>query len=168
MSNTDVLPTTIDSKPVVCSSGCHSCGKTLLRAIVYAPLILIFGALAALAMYPDLADYGYPLIGKPSHIGFTGERPCSIEFGNSNCSMPVVLPGSCSIPSNPSTPNATGGDGCCPISRARQISSEPKVESTPATEKASGSFVADSATAQEIPADATLPLNLVDSDVPSN
>ena len=167
MSNTNELPTTDESKPVVCSSGCHSCGKGLLRAAVYAPVVLTLCALAALAMYPDLADYGYPLIGKPSLTGFTGERPCSIEFGSSNCSIPA-LPGNCSFPSNPSASNATERDGCCPMSRARQISPEAKVESTRTADEASGDFVTDSTTAEQIPADATLPLNLVDSNVPSN
>ena len=167
MSDTKNLPTKIDAKPVACSSGCKSCGKSILRAALYTPLILFFGALAALAMYPDLADYGYPLIGKPSHIGFTGERPCSIEFGNSKCSLPA-LPGSCSIPLNPSMSKSTESDGCCPMSRARQISSEVKAKSTTTAEEASGNFVTDSSTAQEIPADAMLPLNIVDADVLSN
>jgi hypothetical protein len=165
MSNTNDLPTNVDSNPVACSSGCHMCGNGVLRAVAYAPVVLILSGLAALAMFPDLADYGYPLIGKPSHTGFTGERPCSVEFGNSNCSVPS-LPGSCAIPSNPSASNATENDGCCPMSRARQISSE--VESTPTADQASGDFVTDSVTSEVAPADATLPLNIVDSDVPSN
>ena len=167
MSNTNDLPTIVESNPVACSSSCHMCGKGILRAVVYAPLALILSGLAALAMFPDLADYGYPLIGKPSHTGFTGERPCSVEFGNTNCSMPA-LPGSCAFPSNPSASNATESDGCCPMSRARQISSEAKVESTPTADEASGDFVTDSVTSEVIPADATLPLNIVASEVPSN
>jgi hypothetical protein len=169
MSNTNELPTTDESKPIVCSSGCHSCGKGILRAAVYAPVVLIFGALAALAMFPDLADYGYPLIGNPSHTGFTGERPCSIILGNSSCSASVALPGSCSFSSNPSSSNSTESSGCCPMSRARQISSEANTESPATAEEVSGDFVTESTSIiEEIPADATLPLNLVDSEVPSN
>ena len=54
------------------------------------------------------------------------------------------------------------------MSRARQISSEAKVESTPTADEASGDFVTDSVTSEVIPADATLPLNIVASEVPSN
>ncbi len=167
MSNTNDLPTTVNSNPVACSRGCQMCGKGILRAVVYAPVVLILSGLAALAMFPDLADYGYPLIGKPSHTGFTGERPCSVEFGNSNCSVPA-LPGSCAFPSNPSASNATESDGCCLMNRARHISSEPKVESTSTADEASGDFETDSVTSEVIPADATLPLNTVDTEVSSN
>jgi hypothetical protein len=168
MSNSYDPRTTAESKPIVFSSGCHSCGKGVLRATVYASVVLILGGLAALAMFPDLADYGYPLIGNPSHTGFIGERPCSVEYGNSNCSMPADLPGSCSFPSNPSTSSSTEGGGCCSMIRARQISSDAKVDSAPSAEEASGDFVTKSVIVEEIPADATLPLNVVESDVPSN
>ena len=52
--------------------------------------------------------------------------------------------------------------------RARQISSDAKVDSAPSAEEASGDFVTKSVIVEEIPADATLPLNVVESDVPSN
>ena len=166
MPNANDLPKADEPMPPVCSRDCYSCGKAMLRAAVYAPVILILGALAALVMFPDLADYGYPLIGNPSHIGFNGEPPCSIPIGKSDCSVQATLPGSCSFPSNTSASNATERTDCWPMSRARQNSSETTVESAPDAESASGDFMTDSETIEEIFADATLPLNFVDSEVP--
>ena len=170
MSNKIDLPTTSESNPDACSSGCPACcsSKGLLRAVAYMPVVMVLGALAALAMFPDLADYGYPLIGNPSHTGFTGEHPCSITSGNSSCSVAPALPGSCSFPSTPSTANSTESGGCCPTSRAGQISTEVKVESNKAAEEASGDVAGGSITSDELPADATSPLNIVDLEVPSN
>jgi hypothetical protein len=155
MSNTNDLPAIVESKPLVCSCDCRSCCNGILRAALFAPVVLFLGALAAVAMFPDLADYGYPLFGKPSHTGFTGERPCSMEIGN------------CSFPTNPTSLNSSERDGCCPISRAFQFSFESKDDSEPTAEDASGDFVTKSAISEEIHADTTLPLTLVESEVSS-
>ncbi len=168
MSNTNDLPTTVGSKSGVFGSGCDSCGRGILRAVVFAPVILILGAFAALAMFPDLADYGYPLIGNPSHTGFTGARPCSLAIGSSSCSAQATLPGSCSFPSNQTPLNSIETGGCCPVSRAGQISTKTTVESTPAADEGADDFQTKAAIFNKTPADATLPLNLVESEVSSN
>ena len=165
MPNANDLPTAYESKPLVCSSGCHSRSKELFLAAVYWHVALVLGSFAALATSPDLADYGYPSIENPSDTGFKGERNCTVEIGGSGCSVQATLPGSFSFPSNPSASNPTERIDCWPKSCACHISSLTKVESTLTSDEASGNLVTDSVKFEEIPADATLRFNNVESEV---
>lgn len=128
-----------------------------MKAVLYTPVVLFVGALAALAMYPDLADYGYPLIGKPSQIGFTGESACSgacyskNESAGSCCSDGISL----ELISAPSQ------GSCCPTGRSFAFPTDSGSKDQASAETAS---TAD----QLVPADAATPLNTADDNTLSN
>jgi hypothetical protein len=120
MSDVNEIPPTPESNGPVCSTASNVLSACLFRLAMYAPVALIMSGLAALAMYPELADYGYPLTGNPSHTGFTGERPCQSDRAcaagslHSNYPLLPVEDSSCSSPSCTSQPNTTMNSGCCP------------------------------------------------------
>jgi hypothetical protein len=114
MSNEPNLPVISEEQSPVCNSSCGNCCPGLIRAAIFAPVVLVLGGLAALATFPDLADYGYPLIGKPSHTGFKGatqcpaDVSCSSEFSCSSGSMKSLI-----LESHSSEPVATKSGSCC-------------------------------------------------------
>ena len=92
--HTDDLPLT-DNVAAACStSGCPMCQCGALKRVIYVIMAVTLGGMASLAMYPELADYAYPLMGKPSQTGFTGEHPCPADracpAGSSHSNFPLL------------------------------------------------------------------------------
>ena len=160
MSHTNEVPQIDQADAAACSSGgCPSCCKGVMRAAVYMPVALILGGLAAVAMFPDLADYGYPLIGKPSQIGFSGERPCSAggscSAGTKHSGYPLQSDCTATLIDSP-------GGSCCPLSGACPSSAE----ST--SETGLSDSVTKSEPLQELPADAISALNVPETETSAN
>ncbi len=172
MSDANDLPMTTDAESATGSTGCH-CGKSggILRAVLYTPIILIIGGLAAVATFPNLAEYATPLIGE-THCSSTGMTSCSSAAMPHSCSShghseqmssPDDSAGSC-----PSS--MTLGSGCCPHSRqaaamAEETSADASVNSeltqaTSSDSDAASTVSVDSPAVTELPADA---LNAVDT-----
>lgn len=58
--------------------GRTSAGNPLLRALFYFPVIVLAGTLAAVGMFPELAEYATPLLGKSS-------SSCKMKANGSSC-----------------------------------------------------------------------------------
>ena len=99
MSNPNETPATPESKNessgASCAAGCNHRGAGIMRAVLYTPVVLIVGGLAALATFPDLAKYATPLIGD------SGEK--------NSCPLSNLV-------------SAVSGVQCCPSMRASAAS----------------------------------------------
>ncbi|HEY0980812.1 MULTISPECIES: hypothetical protein [unclassified Schlesneria] len=159
MTNSNDLPNSTDSPSIPTSAKCNQCCPGVMKAVLYTPVILFAGALGAVAMFPDLADYGYPLIGKPSQTGFTGESACCA--GDSyTCPVPAAGCSSQGI----SLELISAPDGaCCPTGRSFAFPARPQASIETAT-----SETAATATEESAPADADTPLNSTDETSLSN
>ena len=163
MSQQNDLPSVPELESASCkSSGCSCCSGAF-KASLFGAMFLVIGGLAAVEFFPDLADYGYPLIGKPSHIGFTGESPCASDptctAGTLHSKYPL-LP--LSTEDRSETSASTDSTGCCPTGRFCPVRAESSSESS-----LSGAVTA-ATPADDSPADAISAENDVDLDTPSH
>ena len=162
MSETNVTPAASDS-PAVGATPRRGLG--VLRAALYAPVVLIVSAMGAVAMFPDLAEYASPLIGNSSG----SECTCPIarlahligqgKSAGEGCSSQAISSGSCSAARSCSA-SAMSTEGCCPHSGSCPSTSA-ETASEPATSL-------DLTAVEEVPADAFAAANNVDLDTPSN
>jgi len=164
MTEANDLPISPESKAVESSTSCSSCCPGMMKAVLYTPVVLLVGALAAVAMYPDLADYGYPLIGKPSHIGFTGESACSAGRYSTSCPSSA---GSCCSEGISMELISSPEGSCCPTGRSFAFPAEStSTEERVSEESVSGETA--SAAEEQAPADAVAPLNTAEDNSLSN
>lgn len=177
MSQANDLPTISDNESSTCPIGGCKCQHGLLRAAVYLPAILILSGMAAVAMFPDLADYGYPLIGKPSHTGFKGAGECPGGL----CPSPLAVSRSIE-PVKPASSDDSAIPSCCaePVSRARSFCCPVSAEASSSestTKQGEDRSLTNPATQdrrsaedapEENPADATAVLSALPSEAESN
>jgi len=88
----------LESKSMSCAGGCEN--HQTLTAMFYTPVLLLFGGFAALATFPEIAEYAAPWIDEPvaqhvcpSVVGVsTGSNSCGLTTGcsNSGCSTSVA------------------------------------------------------------------------------
>ncbi len=176
------IPAANTEQPAACSKGCQHRGGGILRAAMYTPVVLILGALGALATFPELAEYATPLIGEADCN--TCPISAALARARQSCSVSQGCGSSkgCSSSQSSSQEDAMG---CCPTSsetslfvatsklkagrhhRKRNgctastaVVEEPTAEATEAVEPA--------ASADEAPADAISAANVVDIETPSN
>lgn len=133
----------------------------IVRAALYAPAILLIGGLAALAAFPNLADYAAPLVAvssaKPVYpFNGTGMSP----GGGGCCGLSRPTGGSCSLA------KLSGGCGsaafsCCTLSD--DVSAE-------SNEPVSAELAANVTTASstDAPADAFAAVNVTTEIAPAN
>ena len=121
MSEGNQVRSTVASDGQTCHPNSKSMCFCMYRMAIYIPVALVMTGLAAVAMYPDLADYGYPLIGNPSETGFRGEPPCQGESpcaaGSLHTNYPLLPVENAEISIFSET-----GSGCCPTSRQFPLS----------------------------------------------
>lgn len=149
-ANTD---TTANPQPDACATGCRTKKSGLYRAVLYTPIALMLSTLAALATFPDLARYASPLI---------GESCSSQEY---NCPIAAVA-----NMMGYGKASQTAASGCCSGSGMSSFSCCPALTpcSSQSSESATSELPADSASAEEAPADAFSAANAVEVDSPSN
>ncbi len=170
MSENNVSPVTSETQ--TCASSCNHRRSGLLRAVLYAPIVLIAGGMASMAMFPGLSEYATPLIGDSAGsecscpltrlakmVGFNSrsEQTCSSQgasAGSCSASVNEMSAGSC-----PSQSMSSGT--CCP-----STGSCPAAAETNSSAEAVPSL--DSASTNELPADAFAAINSVDLETPSN
>lgn len=161
-ANHEVTP---NSTPNACTAGCqHKKGGGLLRAVLYTPVIIVLGGLAALATFPDLAQYASPLIDQLPKSAMNqkcGSR-CPSSTPAIDLSNPVYQQApTCCEASNVLTKRfASMGLGCCEDSATCPASSAASADGALA-------MITEDATA-ELPADATAAVNAIESDTASN
>lgn len=170
MSDQNIPSTNAESNvepQAVCSTGCKNHNSGILRAVLYTPIVLILGGLAALATFPELANYATPLIGESNSqytcpiaaaLGMAGKSGCSSMRSSCSSSSQSDSMGCC-----PAMSNATSS--CCPSAGA----------SSSASESAAGDDLTNADTpisapisADDEPADAIAVVNAVDQESPSN
>ena len=128
---------------------CHKChlgrGASIVRAVLYTPIILAAGALAAVAMFPGLAEYASPLIGPTSGAS----QSCA---GSTAMSCSSVT----ADPSEGCSASMISASGCC-SKGVNSVSSAAWLqvagESCPASSQASSEFLT---VDNELPADALI------------
>lgn len=148
MANDNDQMTLMENEPGTCPTAGCKCQHGMLKRVVYGFIVMTFGGLAALAMYPELADYAYPLMGKPSHTGFMGERPCSSDgacpAGSLHSNFPLLgSPESTDVP-----PESL--ESCC---SETCLTSPTCCEDLPCSRKSTDEAPADALSAAESPAE---------------
>ncbi len=132
---------TVKPNSVTCSGGCQNHGN--LTAVFYTPIILLFGGFAALAMFPEIAEYATPWIGESvgQHVcpsvnrASTGPSSCGITAGCSNagCSTFIAEGAVCCDHSDlPGCSDATNSPDESTSTHDFEISSEVTLEESPA------------------------------------
>jgi hypothetical protein len=118
MSKSNESLNQVDAKTVTtsvtCAGGCPHGFSGVLRAIVYAPLVLVVGGFAAVAAFPNLAEYATPLIGESTSTPvypFNGTGMSS--GGGSCCGRARAATSSCSLSAMPARSCRYGGLSCC-------------------------------------------------------
>lgn len=175
MSDNNIQPTNQDANAepqiTACSTSGKCCNHGLMRAVLYTPIILGLGALAALATFPELANYATPLIGESTKgacsASADGSYQCPIAamFGGAKAqSSPMAMSGGCCA----SKMMATSG-GCC---ASRTSCCQDRVDEQSASESEPSNDLTEADPAPSItedgPADATAAANALESDSPSN
>ena len=158
----------VESQPAACSSGCKHGRSGLLRAVLYTPIVLILGALGAVAMFPDLAEYASPVIGQSKSCNCPLKAMCAaMGFGESGSSQAAAEASTSSAPccrnsgmSSMSMGGCQGNSACSSESGACPSASA----SVSAEEVPTGEVTA----VDEAPADAFAVLNRVESESTSN
>lgn len=102
-------PAQLTTVKSTCSSGCHlGRMRPLVRAVLYAPIVLLAGGYVAVGMFPGLAEYATPLIGE-SHSSCHGGDDYQVyvecgcpnshqeQFVNSDHGLPSCCPSSCPV-----------------------------------------------------------------------
>jgi hypothetical protein len=152
-----INPPDSDAQATACSTSCQSCGSGLLRAMVYTPVVLIVGAMGAVAMFPDLAEYAAPLVSCSSG-GCSSQRSAHASLMGLDGSAPA---GGCSS-------SEISSGGCCPMSGGARFETI-SAEADPAEETATTAEPDLAALAPtDVPADATSASNLTEVETASN
>jgi hypothetical protein len=163
MSKSDLPSTTPELKTEMqkptCAGGCNHSGGGIMRAVAYTPIVLLAGAMAAIAMFPNLAEYATPLIGES-----TGNLTCALKntSGEGHCCASMQAAAGCC----PTAGIRTGG-GCglkrfhCILNPESSVDSEAPINAE-LTNSESELRTDDS------PADAYAAVNSVDAETPSN
>lgn len=177
MSHTNELPTVTDNDASACSTGCCKMCPGTWRAVVMLPAMVLLGGMAAVTMFPELADYGYPLFGRPSHTGFTGAGPCPGGLCPSPLatarSVDAVKPASsedATIPNCCAEPTSRARSFCCPVSPG-EATADPltKDQDRTLTDSTTSGEQSDQPHLQdESPADAITVLSAVQAEAQSN
>ena len=158
--------------PEACASGCqHRTGNGLLRAVLYTPVVIVLGGLAALATFPDLAQYAAPLIDHLPKSAMNAKCPfqCQSSSKAIDLSNPVYHQekSCCESSSGLSMRlaaikrNAASAFSCCSDSAGCPASSEGN------NDGALAMLITEDVSA-ESPADATAVANVADADSASN
>lgn len=134
-----------------------------LRAVLYTPVVIVLGGLAALATFPDLANYASPLI---DHFPKTAmNAKCNFKCPSSSQSIDLSNPvyqqsaGCCEMGNALAKRFAPTGLGCC--EDASPVSAQPNQDGALA-------MVITEDTTSESPADASEAANIVAVDQASN
>jgi hypothetical protein len=141
MSEPPVMPDVNAPISVTCSGGCQNHGT--LTAVFYTPIFLLFGGFAALATFPEIAEYATPWIGESvgQHVcpsvnrASTGPSSSGITAGCSNpvCSTSVAEGAACCDHSElPGCSHATNTSEESTSTHDYEISSEVTLEESPA------------------------------------
>ena len=162
-----------ETPPIVCASGCqHGTSGGLLRAVLYTPVVVMLGGLAALATFPELAQYASPLIDHLPKSAMNAKCPFQCQ-SSSNQSIDLSNPvyhqeKSCcesGIGANlrlaALKQNAASAFSCCEANGACPASSEGKSDGAVA-------MVITEEVSAETPADATAVANVAEADSASN
>lgn len=141
----------------------------LMRAVLYTPVAVLLGGLAALATFPELARYATPIVGEaPSSSNSCPISALANRMGCGSCPSKSSADMVNAVLASAASTNAPAA--CCSTSAVARFSCCGSAESCP-TEKsqATESPVADSASSAEpLPADAFAAANAEESDTASN
>ncbi|MBM4074653.1 MAG: hypothetical protein FJ267_03320 [Planctomycetes bacterium] len=113
---TDLNPVDPNQVTTVCSTSSCGCSlgrmKTFVRAVLYVPLILLVGTYAAVAMFPELAEYATPLIGnsRPTYTPDQMKNNCPFSHGGCQSEHELTLASGCRMQSSC---HASADQGCC-------------------------------------------------------
>ena len=140
----------------VCTAGCGHRHSGMWRAVLYTPVVLILGGLAALATFPELAEYATPLVGD--------QASCSSQNG---CPIAACANALSSAMGYSAQSAASSAPSCCSAKRAAFSCCVDSAEA-PATSESAEVISGPLTSTDDGAADATAAVNAVATLEPEN